>query len=127
MNALQARVANHRLTPHTIYKLMARHYQLAIAAADSGIVDPCGNGVAPRPLKTPVIRRLVNNQNHYAFSAVVDSVDTSLGTVPATAPTDSMVGSEERVKEYIRRHERGEQLFHPADSNPTIGTGDWSQ
>ena len=57
---------------------------------------------------------------HYAFSAVVDSIDSVMGTIPAENPTDSLRGSEERVTAYMKRHERGEQLYHPRDNSQRI-------
>lgn len=118
MNALQARMQNHELNPYMIFLLMSRHHKQAKESVDAGIVDPCGNGTVPRPIKTKYLHKIVNDSDHYAFSAVVDSVDTLCGTVPANQPTCSRVGSEERIATYIERHERGEALFHEADSNP---------
>ena len=120
MNAIEARMLNHNMNAYDIHRLMVWHAEKAAAAVDSGVVDPCGNGTVPRPFKTAAIKKIAGDQWHYAFSAVVDSIDSVMGTIPAEYPTDSLRGSEERVETYMKRHERGEQLYHPRDNPQRI-------
>lgn len=125
MNALQARMRNHDLTPFAINRLMTRHKELVEDSIDADIVDPCGNGTVPRPFRTEIINELVTDETHYAFTAVIDSIDTMLPPIEPEESVRSMVGTEDRIETYVARYAAGEQLFHASDSNPTIGTGDW--
>lgn len=120
MNAIEARMLNHNLTAWSIHCLMYRHQELAMAAADSGIVDPYGHGVVPRSISAVAIKRIVADAEHPSFRAVVDSIDTSLEPVIPESSTDSLRGSEERVETYMKRHERGERLYHPHDNPQRI-------
>jgi len=120
MNAIEARMLNHNLTPWTIHCLMWRHHELATVAADAGVIGTCGGSVIPRPISADAIRRVVVDEDHPLFAAVTDSIDTSIEPVIPESPTDSLRGSEERIDTYMMRHERGEQLFHSRDNMQRI-------
>lgn len=119
MNAIEARMLNHNLTHYLIHCLMWRHHELA-AASDVGVVDPYGYGAIPKPLSVAAIKRISAREDHQSFAAVTDSIDTMLEPVVPESPTDSLRGSEERVETYMKRHERGEQLYHPQDNSQRI-------